>query len=105
MRPRYKIWLESQQGKFLLGEGTAQLLQAIKERGSLSEAAHLLNISYAHAWRKIRHIEKNVGKQVVERKRGGKSGGSSCLTEEGERLLRKYEQLKETVAKACEMCE
>ncbi|MGC1122081.1 MAG: LysR family transcriptional regulator [Candidatus Methanofastidiosia archaeon] len=105
MRPRYKIWLESPQGKFILGEGTAQLLLAIKEKGSLSDAARQLDISYAHAWRKIRDIEKNVGKRIVERKRGGKSGGSSALTDEGEHLLKKYEQVKEIVEEALEKCD
>ncbi|MBU6996458.1 MAG: LysR family transcriptional regulator [Theionarchaea archaeon] len=105
MRPCFKIWLESQQGKFILGEGTAQLLLAIKERGSLSDAARHLDISYAHAWRKIREIEKNTGKKIVEGKRGGKSGGSTVLTEEGDTLLRKYMQLKEIIAEACEKSE
>jgi molybdate transport repressor ModE-like protein len=102
VRPCYKVWLESPQGKFILGEGTAQLLLAIKEKGSLSDAARQLGISYAHAWRKIRDIENNAGKRMVERKRGGKSGGSSALTEEGEHLLKKYERLKEIIEEAFE---
>ncbi len=96
----YKVWLESHDGKFILGEGTAQLLHAIGEEGSLSEAVRSMGISYAHAWRKIREIEKNSGKKVVERKRGGKTGGSSVLTKEGRELLGEYEDLKMTVGKA-----
>lgn len=97
MKPNYKVWLESDTGKFILGEGTARLLHAIEERGSLSEAARSLEISYAHAWRKIREIEKNLGKKVVERKRGGKAGGSSALTREGRVLVKEYERLKMAV--------
>lgn len=100
MKSCYKVWLESDTGKFILGEGTARLLQTIKDTGSLSEAARSLHISYAHAWRKIRGIEKNFGKKVVERKRGGKTGGSSVLTCEGEILLQEYEQLRAAVEKA-----
>lgn len=100
MKPNYKIWLESDTGEFILGEGTARLLRVIEEKGSLSEAARSLHISYAHAWRKIREIEKNLGKKVVEKKRGGKTGGSSVLTQEGELLLKEYEQLKMAVERA-----
>ncbi|KYK37613.1 MAG: LysR family transcriptional regulator [Theionarchaea archaeon] len=98
-RPRYKLWLESDHGNFIVGEGTAQLLQAVKKEGSISEAARSLQISYAHAWRKIREIEQNLKTPVVERKRGGKTGGSSALTAEGEVLLQEYEQLKRAVEK------
>lgn len=99
MKPRYKVWLESDTGEFILGEGTARLLRAIEERGSLSEAARSLEISYAHAWRKIREIEKNYGGKVVERRRGGRTGGSSALTQEGKHLLQVYDQLKMAVEK------
>ncbi|MGD2246936.1 MAG: LysR family transcriptional regulator [Candidatus Methanofastidiosia archaeon] len=97
LNPCCKVWLESEDNKFVLGEGTARLLQAIKKEGSLSGAASQLDISYAHAWRKIRDIEKNFGKKVVERKRGGKKGGSSVLTEDGEYLLQVYETFKNKV--------
>ena len=99
MKPNYKLWLESGTGKFILGEGTAMLLDAIEETGSLSEAARSLQISYAHAWRKIREIESNFGEKVVERKRGGKTGGSSALTAEGKALLEEYKRLKKAVEK------
>ena len=102
MRFCYKVWLESDDKKFVIGEGTYQLLCAINEKGSLSDAARYLKISYAHAWRKLREIEKNLGKPVVKTKRGGKKGGSSTLTKAGVTLIRQYEQLKTTVEKALE---
>lgn len=94
-----KVWLESDDG-FVIGGGTYQLLCAINEKGSLSDAARHLNISYAHAWRKLREIEKNLGTPVVEPKRGGKKGGSSTLTKAGVHLIKEYEQLKNAVEKA-----
>lgn len=100
LTPHCKVWLELEDNEFVLGEGTAHLLQAIKKEGSLSGAACQLEISYAHAWRKIRTIEKNLGKSIVERKRGGKKGGSSVLTEEGESLLQCYETLKKKIDSA-----
>ncbi|MGD2072581.1 MAG: LysR family transcriptional regulator [Candidatus Thorarchaeota archaeon] len=100
MKACYKVWLESENGKFILGEGTADLLHAVEEKGSISEAARQLHISYAHAWRKIRTIEKNSGRRVLERTKGGKTGGSSELTDEGKVLLQKYDKIKDTLEKA-----
>lgn len=100
MKACYKVWLESEEGKFILGEGTAGLLHAIEKEGTISEAARQLHISYAHAWRKIRSIEKNSGMKVLERMKGGKSGGSSELTAEGKQLLKTYDALKTTVEEA-----
>ena len=33
MKACYKLWLESEDGKFILGEGTAELLHAIEKSG------------------------------------------------------------------------
>ncbi len=88
-----KIWLESD-GKFIMGEGTARLLRTVEEKGSLSGAAQTLKISYSHAWRKVRDIEKNLGMKVLEKKRGGRIGGSSVVTQEGKMLIEEYERLK-----------
>jgi molybdate transport repressor ModE-like protein len=100
MKACYKVWLESEDGKFILGEGTADLLHAVEKKGSISEAARQLDISYAHAWRKIRTIERNSGRKVLERMKGGKRGGSSELTDEGKILLQKYDTIKHALEKA-----
>jgi len=40
---------------------------------------------------------------VVEKRRGGKSGGSSTLTVEGKSLLQEYERLKKAVETALQI--
>ena len=47
--PKFKMWLEDKDKKYILGKGTADLLIKIKELSSISEAANFYNISYAHA--------------------------------------------------------
>ena len=91
--PRFKLWLETSSGNFVLGGGTSGLLRNIRETGSLSEAAKKSNISYAHAWKKIRKAEQQLGTPLVNRSRGGTGGGSSMLSAEGEELLEQYEAL------------
>ena len=88
--PKFKFWLEDKDKRYILGEGTAQLLLKVKELKSISEAANYCNISYAHAWRKIRAIEKSSGQEIISKTRGGKGGGHSELTPFGEKILEEF---------------
>lgn len=84
-----KAWLEKK-GKFLLGEGYAQLLRLIDQTQSINEAAQRMNMSYRHAWGILREISDALGEDVVVSMRGGRGGGSSQLTESGKRILEEY---------------
>ncbi len=95
--PKFKMWLEDKDKKYILGKGTADLLIKIKELSSISEAANFYNISYAHAWRKIRAIERSSGQAVINKTRGGKGGGHSELTPFGESILLEYNKAKEAL--------
>jgi len=88
--PKFKFWLEDKDKRYILGEGTAELLLKVKELKSISEAANYCNISYAHAWRKIREIEKSSGQEIISKTRGGKGGGHSELTPFGEKILEEF---------------
>ncbi len=88
--PKFKFWLEDKDKRYILGEGTAELLLKVKELKSISEAANYCNISYAHAWRKIRAIEKSSGQEIISKTRGGKGGGHSELTPFGEKILEEF---------------
>lgn len=92
--PKFKLWLEDKNKKYVLGEGTAELLLKVKELKSISEAANYCNISYAHAWRKIRAIEKSSGQEIISKTRGGKGGGHSELTPFGEKILDEFLKTK-----------
>ncbi len=100
--PKFKMWIEDKEKKYMLGNGTADLLLKIKELKSIAEAASFFNISYAHAWRKIRTIEKSAGKEIVSKTRGGKGGGHSELTPFGEKILSEYITAKKTLEKCVE---
>jgi len=95
--PRFKLWLENEDGHFLLGEGTFKLLEDIDETGSLSEAAKKSNISYAHAWKKIRKVEKILDSVLVARSRGGVGGGHSSLSDGGRALLEQFTKTKKVL--------
>ena len=90
LEARVKLWWEKD-GKLVFSDYRAELLRAIRDTGSLAEAAGQLGLSYRRAWGKIREIEDNLGEPLVESRRGGARGGRSCLTPLGERLLSEFE--------------
>lgn len=98
MEVRSKVWLE-RKGKLFFGAGRLMLLEAIKETGSINKAASKISMSYRHAWSQICSAERNLGKPLFVRNKGGKGGGGTILTGYANELLRKFEQLqKETEA-------
>jgi molybdate transport system regulatory protein len=94
MEPRLKVWIESDEGKLLLSDYRVRLLEAVGTTGSLAEAASEMGLSYRRAWGKVREIESNLGVKLVESVVGGAGGGSSRLTQEGERLVRQFQRFR-----------
>lgn len=95
----YKAWLEKD-GRYVLGEGRAQLLRAISRSGSLSAAAAALGISYRHAWGMLRRIEQAMGRPAAKSVRGGRARGRTELTAEGKEALRAYESGERGLARS-----
>lgn len=85
---KYKIWLE-QEGR-VFGKGPMDILNGIKEYGSLSEAARQLHMSYNKAFTLIKDIEKRLGHQLIVTHKGGAGGGYSSLTNDAEMLIQRY---------------
>lgn len=91
-----KVWLEVD-GKPLLGEGGAEILDEIACSGSISEAARGLGMSYYFVWRYLKRMEERLGKPIIESYRGGREGGGTRLTGTGRRLLEEYWRLRDRV--------
>jgi molybdate transport repressor ModE-like protein len=77
----------------VIGELEAQMLRAVDQTGSFSEAARTLSLSYAFLWNSIAQIERSVGQKVVHSERGGAKGGRAELTTHGKQLLQAYAEL------------
>jgi molybdate transport system regulatory protein len=69
------------------------LLRAVAEQGSITQAAKAFGMSYKAAWDAIDTMNRVAGEPLVERKLGGRGGGSTQLTERGQRLLARHAQL------------
>lgn len=71
----------------------AALLDAIDEHGSVSGAAAALGRSRARALDRVDTLEAAFG-ALVDRQRGGATGGGSELTDTGRELLARFERLR-----------
>lgn len=75
----------------------ADLLRAVGDAGSVSGAAEALGRSRARALARIETLEGAFG-SLVDRRRGGASGGGSELTATATELLSRFDRLRATVA-------
>ena len=82
-----------------LNERLKMLLFLISDNYSIHKGCACTGLAYSKAWGMINQLEHNLGYAVVERKRGGKGGGGTSLTPDGERFLAAYQAFEETVHK------
>ncbi len=75
------------------GHGRVALLRAVQEHGSITRAAQAFGISYKGAWQAIEAMNAVSGTPLVERGAGGRGGGFTRLTAQGEKLVARYEQV------------
>ena len=81
-----RIWIATPEGKFI-GKGRLELLEKIKQLGSIRQAALSMEMSYRQAWQLIDDMNTKAGTPLVVSSRGGKGGGSAVVTEKGEQLM------------------
>ncbi|MGB4205766.1 MAG: LysR family transcriptional regulator [Bacteroidales bacterium] len=90
---RYKFWIETDTSVSVLGEGKWQLLKAIRETGSLKAAVEKMGYSYRQTWQNLKNIEERLGFKLIEKQRGGKTGGKTVLTSKGEKIVQFFDRL------------
>ena len=92
VRPEYKIWLATEEGVGVLGDGKWKILKAINKAGSLMAACENLGLTYRRTWNDLKKVEKLLGFALLEKSRGGQDGGHSVLTSDGTRLIKAFDQ-------------
>jgi molybdate transport system regulatory protein len=92
-----KVWICAGEQEGVFGDGKWRLLKAVETTGSLAAAAEALHVSYRKAWGDIRKAERTLGVPLVTRSRGGATGGSTQLTEAGQRWIRSYSAFRKQV--------
>lgn len=77
----------------MLGPGKIELLERIRERGSIAAAGRDMGMSYKRAWSLVDEMNSGLAEPVVTSARGGKGGGGAAVTEAGEAIIRHYHDL------------
>ena len=73
------------------------LLYLIDDTNNMRIACARSGVSHSKAWDMINRLERCLGYSVVERQRGGKSGGSTRLTPQGADFLAAYLEFEQAV--------
>ena len=96
-------------GERFFGPGICELLEHIRKTGSIQAAAAEMEMSYSKAWRILNRAEREMGFSLITRVSGGRNGGSSKLTDAGEKAVADYRRMEarltefaDSLLKACE---
>jgi molybdate transport system regulatory protein len=83
-----------------LGPGKVQVLELIRDGGSISEAARCLKMSYRSAWLLVDSMNSQFRKPVVNTTLGGRGGGAATLTDFGADVIRRYRSMERATRRA-----
>jgi molybdate transport system regulatory protein len=82
------------------GPGKAELLERVRDTGSIRSAAAAMKMSYRRAWLLLAEMEKMFGAPVIRTATGGAKGGGTVLTDLGKTLIRRYRSIEKRAAAA-----
>lgn len=82
------------------GPGKAQLLEGIRETGSIAAAGRRMKMSYSRAWGLVEAMNGEFRAPLVASVKGGASHGGAMLTPLGEQVLERYRRIEAAVTQA-----
>lgn len=82
------------------GPGRADLLQGIKDTGSIAAAGRRMGMSYKRAWSLVESLNGCFTTPLVLASKGGRRGGNTQLTALGEEVLSAYRRMEALTATA-----
>ena len=95
MKLKFKLWIESDDGKPIIGKGGISLIKSIMETGSISAAAKKMNVSYKFAWEYVKKMNEYLG--GIEMHKGGKGAGGTKISEKIVELVKIYEEAEKEI--------
>ena len=84
----------------MLGPGKADLLERIRDAGSISAAGRAMGMSYKRAWMLVEDMNAAFTAPLVDSARGGPGGGGARLTQTGTDVLAHYRAVEAAAAHA-----
>ena len=100
MRAVTKVYFLDENGEKFFGEGPCSLLHGVEQTGSLRAAAQNMGMAYTKALKLLRQAEQALGFALTERAAGGRDGGGSRLTPQGNEWLDTYERYRDACVAA-----
>jgi molybdate transport system regulatory protein len=91
IQPRFRVLRKKD---IAMGPGKAELLEHVKQTGSIAEAAAKLDMSYMRAWTLIKTMERCFAEPLVSVSRGGAKHGGAKLTANGAKVLKLYREME-----------
>ena len=95
--PRVRISIVFESGA-RIGPGKAELLESIRDTGSISAAARDMGMSYKRAWLLLDSMNQAFTEPVVTAASGGSGGGGATLTPFGAEVLERYRRIHDQAA-------
>ena len=89
-----RIWIDGPEGTFI-GYGRVVLLERIRQYGSIAKAAKSMDLAYRRAWDLVDSMNRQSEKQFVAVATGGAGGGGARVTDEGEKAIKLFWQLRD----------
>jgi len=85
-----------------IGPGKADILEGIRETGSIAAAGRRMGMSYKRAWLLVETMNRCFKRPLVEASKGGRAGGGARLTELGHEVLARYRRMEMLTAQVIE---
>jgi molybdate transport system regulatory protein len=95
--PIVRFRIDFARGSYV-GPGKIELLEAVRDCGSLSQAARNIGMSYRRAWLLLESINASFREPATLASTGGKGGGGVTLTRFGLALIARYRELEQDIA-------
>ena len=83
-----------------LGPGKADLLEGIRDTGSIAAAGRRMGMSYKRAWLLVETMNAMFVAPLVASSKGGRSGGGAELTETGHAVLAAYRAMEDKLRRS-----
>lgn len=83
-----------------VGPGKADLLEGIRDTGSIAAAGRRMGMSYKRAWMLVETMNRCFEAPLVETSRGGREQGGAVLTAEGARVVALYRRMQAATERA-----
>lgn len=83
-----------------LGPGKADLLEGIRDTGSIAAAGRRMGMSYKRAWMLVETMNAMFVEPLVTSSKGGRAGGGAELTAAGKAVLAAFRAMEDKLVTA-----